>query len=215
MHRTCSSGFGRSTMSDDEGSMAQTVRLVGEAQGGDHDALEVLFRRYLPKVRQIAALRLGKSTAQISDVEDIVQEALLEAFRGLDRFEESQGKFCNWLAKIVENRIKMNRRSESAKKRGGGGVLRFADTGSQLRPSIFAGNEATPSQNMAGRETEDRIHAALLAMEPRHREVMTQRFICEMSFAEIAELMEFERESSARSLYCMALKDLRKRLGLR
>ncbi len=38
-----------------------TTCLVLAAQGGDRDALEGLFRRYLPRVRQIVALRLGYS----------------------------------------------------------------------------------------------------------------------------------------------------------
>lgn len=36
-----------------------TVSLVKKAQDGDRQAMEDLFVRYLPRVRQIVALRLG------------------------------------------------------------------------------------------------------------------------------------------------------------
>lgn len=192
--------------------MAVTVQLVGQAQRGDERALEELFQRYLPIVRRIAALRMGKQTAQLLDVEDIVQETLADAFRSLDRFDVSQGRFCNWLSQIVENRIRMELRKGSAQKRGGGRELRFADGGSQLRSSLFPGTEPTPSQNLAGQEAEDRVQSCLLAMGERHREVIIQRMICEMSFAEIAEQMGFEQESSARNLYSKALKELKHRI---
>lgn len=200
-------------MSPERLSMVQTVHLIGKAQQGDSGALEGLFRRYLPIARQAAALRLGKTTAQLVDVEDIVQEALMEAFRDLDRFDESQGKFCNWLSKIVENRIRMSARRRNAKKRGEGREVRFAEVGSGLHSSLIGGREATPSQHYAAFETGDRLQEALLAMDERKREVIIQRMICEMSYAEIAEQMELGAESSARSLYSVALKELRERVG--
>lgn len=199
-------------MPDEPDYMAVTVHLVGEAQRGDSHALDALFQRYLPIVRRIAALRMGKHTAQLIDLDDVVQETLADAFRSLDHFDVTKGKFCNWLSQIVENRIRMELRKGNAQKRGPGRELRFADGASQLRSSLFAGAEPTPSQHLAGQETEDRVQACLLEMSERHREVIIQRMICEMSFAEIAEQMGFEQESSARNLYSKALAELRQRV---
>lgn len=193
-------------------SMAQTVHLVEQAQRGDSRAVEALFRRYLPIVRQVAALRLGRRTSQLVEVEDIVQEALLEAFRCIDGFDVSQGRFCHWLSTVVENRIRMEARRGSAKKRGEGRVLRFADEDSNLRSSLFAGQEPTPSQNLARRELEERIQTSLLEMSERQREIIIQRMICEMSFEEITEQMGFDLASSARTLYSRALMELRRRV---
>ena len=87
-----------------------TTCLVLAAQGGDRDALEGLFRRYLPRVRQIVALRLGYSLRDFADSEDLVQEALLNVFRNLDRFgARSEGRFRYWLTRCVANSMRTQR----------------------------------------------------------------------------------------------------------
>ena len=76
-----------------------TLELVGAAQKGDRSALEALFERYLPRVRQIVAVRMGRRLNQVVEFDDIAQDVLLKVFQGLDRFEQkSEGSFRNWLA---------------------------------------------------------------------------------------------------------------------
>ncbi len=60
-----------------------TLRLVARAQDEDPEALQVLFVRYLPRVRRIAALRLGHRSRSLYDFDDVLQEAMVDAFRGL------------------------------------------------------------------------------------------------------------------------------------
>ena len=119
-----------------------TIHLVGAAQDGDRSAMERLFTRYLPRVRQIVALRMGRRLGRFMETDDIAQEALLKAFNGLDRFEhKSEGSFRNWLARCVECEIKDQVRKVDAKKRGAGKVYRFGDCSSDiLVSSIFAGS---------------------------------------------------------------------------
>jgi len=99
----------------------ETVRLVRAAQSGDQRSIEALFERYLPRVRQIVALRLGYRTRDFAVHDDLVQEALVRAFRGLDRYEErSEGTFRNWVATCVANTVRNWFRDEKAARRGGG-----------------------------------------------------------------------------------------------
>src|SRR5262245_12995939 len=94
-------------------SQVETILLVRAAQRGDAEALEALFTRYLPRVRQIVALRLGWRLRQLLEVDDIVQEVLLDAFQGLGQFEpRSEGSFRNWLARTVEREIVDTSRTE-------------------------------------------------------------------------------------------------------
>ena len=80
-------------------SLRRTISLVREAQGGKSEAMEELFARYLPRVRQIVALRLGRRPSDFANHEDIVQEALLNTFRKLDQYEErSEATFRNWVS---------------------------------------------------------------------------------------------------------------------
>ena len=58
-----------------------TLELVGAAQKGDRSALEALFERYLPRVRQIVALRMGRRLNQVVEFDDIAQDVLLKVFQ--------------------------------------------------------------------------------------------------------------------------------------
>ena len=81
-----------------------TRTLIAQAQAGDQAAFAQLYRRFVPQVRGLAALRLGRALADFVAVEDVVQETLAEAFTRLDRFavEQADASFSCWLARLVE-----------------------------------------------------------------------------------------------------------------
>jgi RNA polymerase sigma-70 factor, ECF subfamily len=72
--------------------------LVRRARVGDAGAFALLIERRFGPARALAA-RLG---AHPDDVDDIVQEAFLQAFAGLDRLRDPD-RFGAWLAGIVRN----------------------------------------------------------------------------------------------------------------
>jgi RNA polymerase sigma-70 factor (subfamily 1) len=197
-----------------DGGSARTFELVRAAQAGDRRALEDLFARYLPRVRQIVALRMGRRLRELEDVDDVAQDVLLKAFQGLERFEQrSEGAFRNWLAACVECEIADKARRAGARKRGGGKVRRFADCESGLLiSSVFAGREPTPSAVARARELAERIEEALIALPRHHREVVILRNLCEMSYEEIAETMALGSAQTARKAVSRALRKLKESL---
>lgn len=72
--------------------------LVRRAHAGDAGAFAVLVERHFAPARALAA-RLG---ARPGDVDDIVQEAFLQAFASLGRLRDPD-RFGAWLAGIVRN----------------------------------------------------------------------------------------------------------------
>ena len=201
-------------MSDVHPELGKTMALVQSAQEGSDEALDELFARYLPTVRQIAALRMGFRMRQMLDVEDIVQDSLLAVLRGIDRFEHSsEGSFRNWLSNCVECAVIDNSRRAAAKKRGEGKVRRFGDYRSEQRlSSVFAGGGPTPSQIAQGAEFEEILEDALLKLPKHYREVLIQRQLCEMSYKEIADSMGFTEEATVRKACSRAAKKLKELL---
>jgi RNA polymerase sigma-70 factor, ECF subfamily len=65
---------------------------------GDGEAFAVIFRRYEQKLFRIAV----RISGNVSDAEDIVQEALLKAYKGIDTFRFSSS-LSTWLTRIVIN----------------------------------------------------------------------------------------------------------------
>jgi RNA polymerase sigma factor (sigma-70 family) len=72
--------------------------LVQQARAGDAAAFRLLVERHSPSARARAARLCGRA----DDVDDIVQEAFLQAFLGLDRLRDPD-RFGAWLGGIIRN----------------------------------------------------------------------------------------------------------------
>ena len=192
-----------------------TVVQVRAAQDGDRDAMDQLFRRYLPRVSRIVAARMGRGWRELNLDEDIVQETFLDAFTALrDGKITDEAAFCSWLARCVQNNVQDELRRGRADKRGGGDVRRFADLATTwLAESMLEGDGATPSQFATARETEERLEQVLLTIDPRYREVICLRAYCRMPYKEIAASMGLPSENTANVLFQRARAELQKRLG--
>jgi RNA polymerase sigma-70 factor (subfamily 1) len=189
---------------------SQTVSLVHAAQRGDSAAVEALFARYLPRVRQIVALRVGRRLLEFTDCEDLVQDALMKAFQGLAQFElRSEGSFRSWLASLVENTVRSESRRRATLKRGAGRERVFAafESGA-LSDSVLCGHDPTPSKELSARELEQRLEQALLALKEPDRRVIELRRLCGMDYEEIASELGLRGASSARSLFSRAMNRL-------
>jgi uncharacterized protein len=78
--------------------------LVAATLGGDRTAFEGLLDRHVDGVRLLASRMLRPQ-----DAEDVVQEALLQAFLGLDRLRNPE-RFGSWLYGITLNLARMRLR---------------------------------------------------------------------------------------------------------
>ncbi|MEM7235185.1 MAG: sigma factor, partial [Planctomycetota bacterium] len=95
-----------------------TLELVQDAQAGNREALNRLLDRYSNRVRTIIRLRLGSKLRERVDSVDILQETLIEAIQGFDRFEmRDEGSLINWLSKLAERKILNARDFHAALKR--------------------------------------------------------------------------------------------------
>src|SRR3970282_2251530 len=77
------------------------AELVAAWQGGDEQAAAELVRRH---ARALARFLAGAGAPE-ADLDDLVQEALIRAFRAVDRFR-GQCQFRTWLLTIGGNVLK-------------------------------------------------------------------------------------------------------------
>lgn len=191
----------------------ETLALVARAQGHDLAARDELFARYLPRVRAIVAMKLGRRVAQLAEDDDIVQDALLQALRGLPGFRPcSDGSFYDWISTIVANRIRDEWRRSTARKRDAARVVPFGPCDSSVLTSFLLPDPSpSPSEEAVGAEVGAELENALLELDERHREALVLREICGMSYGEMAEKFALA-ESSVRSLVTRAKAQLAERL---
>ncbi len=84
-----------------------TLRLLLSARTGDEEALEQLFARYVPGLRQWASGRLPGWARDLSDTHDLVQETVFQVFIKLDRFDyRGEGALKAYLRHSLMNRIR-------------------------------------------------------------------------------------------------------------
>lgn len=147
--------------------------LVGRARAGDHDAYAVLVRRHAPVAMRTAAL-LGAGASS----EDVVQEALVKAYRSLDRFRDDR-PFRPWLLRIVANEAHNAHRSA---------VRRSTREQRAWQPELL-----DPTAEVVDREAKDQLLAAIGRLPDKLRRVVTCRYLLELDEAETAVVLDVPR----------------------
>jgi len=159
------------------------LELVREAAGGDDAAFHELVDRHAPGLMR-AAVSL---TPTRSDAEDLVQEALIGAFRGLARFD-GRSSVKTWLTSIlIRQAAKSWRKSKRSR---------------QMRPIHVAGEGQDQQIDdpglrvKSGSERADQrldLMAVLKTLQPEHREVIVMREFQGLSYQEIAQALGVPR----------------------
>jgi RNA polymerase sigma-70 factor (ECF subfamily) len=117
---------------------------------------------------------LLKLTARTDRVDDLVQETWLDVLRQLPRLQDAAA-FTAWLYRIAHGKAMLDGRRNGRELITTGEVEDVVD--GQSEPT-FSPDEAV------------RIHAALDQLEPPHREVLVLRFLEEMSYEEIGQVVD-------------------------
>jgi RNA polymerase sigma-70 factor, ECF subfamily len=179
-----------------------SIELIQRAQTGDSAALEQLLTRYRPRLQRWASGRLPRYAREMTDTDDLVQEALIGTFRNFQAFEQ-RGEWAlqAYLRRAVTNRIRDElRRVESQPRRA------------EL-PGEAMGPDRTPLELAMGREAFEQYDAALAVLDDVEREAVIARVELGCSYQEIALLVDKPTADAARMLVTRALARLAKAMG--
>lgn len=167
--------------------------LIERMRQGDRAAFDDLVHRYRQRLMSIIRLRLGSSLRRRADVEDLLQEALLRAFRGLKGFEwEGRPQFVAWLTTITERTCTdFVRRNVEAEKNSVRREVslgeRVGSEGSGARlADILRGPSDEPHRAMRREERLSRLEDALDSLAPQHREVIILSILQRLPTREVA-----------------------------
>jgi RNA polymerase sigma-70 factor (ECF subfamily) len=169
---------------------------VALARTGDLDAYEVLVARYTASAHRAAVL-LGAG----AEADDVVQEALVKAYRQIARYRGESG-FRPWLLAIVANETRNLHRS---RRRREGLVLRAA---AREEPEQ---DGSDPADSAVAVERREHLVDQLRLLDPRDREVLVCRYLLDLSEAETAITLDLPK-GTVKSRTARALTKLRGRL---
>ena len=198
--------------------LADEIVLISAATSGDRGALERLLLAHYPRLELRVRSRLSPEAAGQVGVEDVLQEAFVDVFRGIDQFRPTtEGSFKAWLNSIVEHRMLDKLRRLKRKKRGGDRiqVTRSAnDADSSLADlvALLSDHGITPSGCVAREEAIRAIHVGLAGLPSDQRAVVVHRYLEQQSIESTAAAMQ-RTPGAVRGLLHRAKQSLRDALG--
>jgi len=180
------------------GSKEEYVELARKAQLGDNESLN--------RLAEAAGVHLHeyvfRLTLQEDLTQDIVQETILEMLRIFERLRRCE-RFWPWLYGIAFNKVR-NHYGKRWRQR----TRSFSEVGCE--PQVAGGGGALAEAVTA--ELKQVVLQCIGELEPRHRAVLSMRCYDQMSYAQIARLMN-RSEIAVRALFCRAKKALARRLS--
>jgi RNA polymerase sigma-70 factor (ECF subfamily) len=182
-----------------ERTLESTASLLQRVSDGDDQARERLCRHFLPILTRWAHGRLPDYARDLSETQDLVQNALMSALDRVDDFDAlREGAFLAYLRKILLNNIRMEIRRVTRRNRHG-----FQD--SELEPSD---PEASVLGEAIGLDVLERYESALMTLTDKAREAVMLRVEFGYSFPEIAMATDTPSANSARMLVSRSLVQL-------
>jgi RNA polymerase sigma-70 factor (ECF subfamily) len=156
------------------------VDLVRQAKRGSHPAFEALVRRYSER-----AFRVAYRVVRNPDVaEEVLQEALIKAYRGLPRFE-FRSSFYTWLYRIVVN-LALDRRRQGKRAPS----VEWDDAlAVEVDPRGVAPTQVDPELSARRLEVRELVSKGVQELPDGQREVLLLREVEDLSYEEIANTM--------------------------
>jgi RNA polymerase sigma-70 factor (ECF subfamily) len=175
--------------SEKAGPLSAESFLIHRVINGEIECFYELVRPY-ERAIFLAALSLIRNEA---DAEDIVQEAVLKAFKGLHSFRQ-EAKFSTWLIQITLNEAKMRLRKDRRH------LYESLDEGQRSEdgdyvPKDLADWREIPSEALEQKELREALIKALNSLPEKYRTVFVLRDVQKLSIAETVQALGISEAS--------------------
>jgi RNA polymerase sigma factor (sigma-70 family) len=179
-----------------------SLTLLERARAGDRAALDLLIARYLPRMQRWASGRLPRWARDMAETQDLVQEALFQTFKRIEKFEpRGEGDLLAYLRKAILNRIRQELRR--AKRRPAKCEI----------DSLAEDGGRSPLEEAIGREAVECYERALATLRREDSELVVARIELGYSNQEIAERFDKPTANAARMAVERAVVRLAKAMG--
>ncbi|MBQ2154581.1 MAG: sigma-70 family RNA polymerase sigma factor [Oscillospiraceae bacterium] len=177
--------------------------VIEQVLAGDNDAFGILVERYQTKIYNLALRMCGNE----DDAFDLAQESFLRAWRNLGSFQ-FESAFSTWLFRLCSNICLDFLR---AKKRRAAVSLTMTDDEGEENQLEVPDPGKTPEEAVFAAEDRELLTRALNELPADQREILTLRAIDDLSYSEIARILNLQ-EGTVKSRLSRARTALRKKL---
>jgi RNA polymerase sigma factor (sigma-70 family) len=151
--------------------------LAGVFAQGDSAEFDRLVERHRVHVARLAHRLLGWP----ADVDDVVQEVFLAAWKGLPRFRGGS-RVATWLTRITINKCRNHRRKE---------LLRLKWLWGRREGTMAVAGGADEAAIRA--ETLEQVRNGVRRLPARYREIVVLRYLEQMPIEQMAEVLGLTR----------------------
>ena len=180
-------------------------QLLRRAQRREADALETLYELYCRRVFGL----LYRLTGSRDVAEDLLQATFLRVVRVLPDYEHS-GRFEAWLFRIAANLVRDRARKRSRHQKAM--EREFPRRADEQRSNAATPQPVRPDEELDRQESAQRLQVCLADLSEMEREIILLRHYSELSFREIAEMLDIPL-GTALSRAHRALARMRRQLG--
>ena len=149
-----------------------------QAMKGDKIAFGKLVEAYQTPVFNLAYRMLNNT----DEAEEAAQEAFVRAYTRLDSYDPAH-KFSTWLLSITSNYCIDQLRKRRA-------LLLSIDEPLPPHPALHSDGAKGPEAQAVMSEQQQMVQSLLMGLQPEYREAVVLRYWYELSYEEIAEMME-------------------------
>ena len=158
------------------------AKLVARVQAGDKAAFDLLVLKYQRKILRL----LSRMLRDQSEIEDVMQEAFIKAYRALPQFR-GDSAFYTWLYRIAINTARNWMASQS--RRPSSPSLHQSEDGETFDEIDNLTDNNTPESLLASREIAASVNVTIQALPAELRTAIVLREIEGLSYEEIAQAM--------------------------
>lgn len=177
-------------------------QIVERALTGDADAFGEIVQRWERKIFALTFGMLGRE----DDARDATQETFLAAFKNLRAFR-GDAKVSSWLHRIAVNQCITRQRRAKVR-----GETNLDDEEEKHASTLAAPLHYSPARVAEAEETTAAIRRAVNSLPVELRQVVVMKEFEELTFKEIAEVLELPVSTVKSRLYT-ALRQLEMRLN--
>ena len=145
--------------------------LIARSGRGDHEAFEVLYRRYVRPVFGLALRRLGDR----GRAEDATQETFASVWRAASSYRPERGPGAPWLYAVARNAVVDRARARSE---------------TPAEPTEEAADEPGPPERAEAGWVSWRVHRALGELPDHERSLIELAYWGGLSQSEIAQFLD-------------------------
>ena len=169
-------------------------KLVKRAIRGESSAFGLLYDRYQPAIFRFIYLKVGHR----EEAEDLTHQTFLSAWQNIESFRREGFSISSWFYRIARNKVIDYYRTKKS-------TLEL----NRILEETLASDSTQQAESLSQKMELGLVRKAIQSLSTEQQDVLIMRFVEEMSYREISQVME-KNQGLIRVIQFRALRKIKK-----